>query len=165
MTNWYNNYGQLKCFKSCLVASWLMYSGGPQQAQSKQVVSQLPFSRYPYRVLCRLAVFGLCWSQVQIVLWPSHMPRSGQEELRRTKARLVREQRQRTLRRQRQLLWPAENLPNNSDSESDSEERGVKKPDLLQFSKCDLCLNLFCFILLTLVANLLVWQYLLSRRV
>ncbi len=93
------------------------------------------------------------------------MPWSGQEELQRTKARLVREQRQRTLRRQRQLLRPAVNLPNESDSESDSEERGVKEPDPLQASKRDLCLNLLCFILLTLVANLLVWQYLLSRRV
>jgi hypothetical protein len=44
------------------------------------------------------------------------MPSSGQEELLRTKARLVRELRQRTLRRQRQLLHPA------SDSDSDSEE-------------------------------------------
>jgi hypothetical protein len=93
------------------------------------------------------------------------MPWSGQEELQRTKARLVREQRQRTLRRQRQLLWPAENLPNDTDSESDSEEKVVNKPDLLQVSKRDLCLNLLCFILLTLVANLLVWQYLLSRKV
>ncbi len=38
------------------------------------------------------------------------MPWSGQEELQRTKARLVREQRQRTLRRQRELLSLSEEL-------------------------------------------------------
>jgi hypothetical protein len=47
------------------------------------------------------------------------MPWSGQEELQRTKARLVREQRQRTLRRQRELLSPPEELY-NSDSDSDT---------------------------------------------
>ena len=39
----------------------------------------------------------------------------------RTKARLVRELRERTLRRQRQILFPAESLYNTSDSESDEE--------------------------------------------
>jgi hypothetical protein len=48
------------------------------------------------------------------------MPSSGQEELLRTKARLVRELRQRTLRRQRQLLHPVKDI--HSDSDSDSEE-------------------------------------------
>ncbi len=49
------------------------------------------------------------------------MPWSREEELLRTKARLVRELRERTLRRQRQILFPAESLYNNSDSESDEE--------------------------------------------
>ena len=49
------------------------------------------------------------------------MPWSSQEELLRTKARIVREQRQRTLRRQRELLHPAKDLYNNSDSETESE--------------------------------------------
>jgi hypothetical protein len=46
---------------------------------------------------------------------------SREEELLRTKARLVRELRERTLRRQRQILFPAESLYNTSDSESDEE--------------------------------------------
>jgi hypothetical protein len=49
------------------------------------------------------------------------MPWSREEELLRTKARLVRELRERTLRRQRQILFPAESLYNTSDSESDEE--------------------------------------------
>ena len=49
------------------------------------------------------------------------MPWSREEKLLRTKARLVRELRERTLRRQRQLLFPAESLYNTSDSESDEE--------------------------------------------
>ena len=49
------------------------------------------------------------------------MPWSREEELLRTKARLVRELRERTLRRQRQILFPAESLYNISDSESDEE--------------------------------------------
>ncbi len=49
------------------------------------------------------------------------MPWSGQEELLRTKARLVRELRERTLRRQSQLLHPARSLYNDSDSESEEE--------------------------------------------
>jgi hypothetical protein len=51
------------------------------------------------------------------------MPWSGQEELLRTKARLVRELRERTLRRQRQLLHPARDLYNDSDSDSEEELR------------------------------------------
>ncbi len=49
------------------------------------------------------------------------MPWAREEELLRTKARLVRELRERTLRRQRQILFPADSLYNNSDSESDEE--------------------------------------------
>jgi hypothetical protein len=50
------------------------------------------------------------------------MPWSGQdEELLRTKARLVRELRERTLRRQSQLLHPARDLYNDSDSGSEEE--------------------------------------------
>ena len=49
------------------------------------------------------------------------MPWSREEESLRTKARLVRELRERTLRRQRQILFPAESLYNTSDSESDEE--------------------------------------------
>jgi hypothetical protein len=51
------------------------------------------------------------------------MPWSGEEELQRTKARLVRELRQRTLRRQRQLLHPAEDFYSDSDSDSEEELR------------------------------------------
>ncbi len=49
------------------------------------------------------------------------MPWSREEELLRTKARIVRELRQRTLRRQRQLLHPAKSLYSNSDSDSEEE--------------------------------------------
>ncbi len=49
------------------------------------------------------------------------MPWSREEELLRTKARLVRELRERTLRRQRQILFPVKSLYNNSDSDSDEE--------------------------------------------
>jgi hypothetical protein len=51
------------------------------------------------------------------------MPWSREEELLRTKARIVRELRQRTLRRQRQLLHPAKNLYSDSDSDSEEELR------------------------------------------
>ncbi len=44
------------------------------------------------------------------------MPWTAKEELLRTKARLVRELRQRTLRRQRPLEFPAKDLYNDSDS-------------------------------------------------
>ncbi len=88
-------------------------SDGGSLVKAKQVVSQLPFSRSVYLVC---ACFGLsCYPLTLTVLW-HHLPSSGQEELLRTKARLVRELRKRTLRRQRQLLHPA------SDSDSDSEE-------------------------------------------
>ncbi len=49
------------------------------------------------------------------------MPWSREEELLRTKARIVRELRNRTLRRQSQILFPAKDLYNTSDSESDEE--------------------------------------------
>jgi hypothetical protein len=93
------------------------------------------------------------------------MPWSSKEELLRTKARLVREQRQRTLRRQRELLHPAKDLYNNSDSETDSEgEIDIAKPDSLSQYKRNLCLSVFCFLVLVITVNLLVLQYILSRR-
>jgi hypothetical protein len=94
------------------------------------------------------------------------MPWSGQEELRRTKARLVKEQRQRTLRRQRELLFPADTLYNSdSDSESEPEVRvDIVKSDHLSKYKKDLCLTVFCSIILTIAANLLVWKYILLRK-
>ncbi len=51
------------------------------------------------------------------------MPWSREEELLRTKARIVRELRERTLRRQRQLLHPVKDLYSDSDSDSDEELR------------------------------------------
>ena len=94
------------------------------------------------------------------------MPWSAQEELLRTKARLVREQRQRTLRRQRELLHPAASLYNDSDSESESEDSGdICKPDPLSQYKRDLCLSVSCFLILAIVVNLLVLQYILSRKI
>jgi hypothetical protein len=94
------------------------------------------------------------------------MPWSSQEELLRTKARLVREQRQRTLRRQRELLYPAKDLYNNSDSDSESEgEVDIVKPDSLSQYKRDLCLSVFCFLILAITVNLLVLQYILYRRI
>ena len=94
------------------------------------------------------------------------MPGSGQKELLRTKARLVREQRQRTLRRQRELLFPAANLSDDSDSETDPEgSSDICKPDPLSQYKRDLCLSVYCFLVLTIVVNLLVLQYILSRRI
>ncbi len=94
------------------------------------------------------------------------MPWSGQEELLRTKARLVREQRQRTLRRQRELLYPARDLYNNSDSETESEgEVDIVKSDSLSQYKRDLYLSVFCFLILAITVNLLVLQYILSRRI
>ena len=94
------------------------------------------------------------------------MPWSSKEELLRTKARLVREQRQRTLRRQRELLHPAKDLYNNSDSETESEgEVDIVKSDSLSQYKRDLCLSVFCFLILAITVNLLVLQYILSRRI
>ncbi len=94
------------------------------------------------------------------------MPGSGQKELLRTKARLVREQRQRTLRRQRELLFPAADLSDDSDSETDPEVSGdICRPDPLSQYKRDLCLSVCCFVVLTIVVNLLVLQYILYRRI
>ncbi len=91
---------------------------------------------------------------------------SGLEELQRTKARLEKEQRQRTLRRQRELLYPAEELPSDSDSDSEPEGRiDIVKPDPLSQYKKDLCLTVICSLILTIAANFLVWQYVLSRMV
>jgi hypothetical protein len=94
------------------------------------------------------------------------MPWSRQEELQRTKARLVREQRERTLRRQRQLLFPPESLY-NSDSDSDTEtshRSNTIKSDHLSKYKRDLGLSVCCVLILVIAANLLVWQYLLLRK-
>jgi hypothetical protein len=94
------------------------------------------------------------------------MPWSGQEELQRTKARLIREQRQRTLRRQRELLSPSEELY-NSDSDSDtkpSHRPSNNKLDHLSKYKRDLGLSVCCVLTLIIVANLLVWQLLLLRK-
>jgi hypothetical protein len=95
------------------------------------------------------------------------MPWSGQQELQRTKTRLVKEQRQRTLRRQRELLFPSDTLY-NSDSDSETELRhrvDTIKPDNLSKYKRDLCLSVFCVLILVIAANLLVWQSILLRRV
>jgi hypothetical protein len=94
------------------------------------------------------------------------MPLSSQEELQRTKARLVRELRERTLRRQRQLLHPAEDL--YSDSDSDTEPKGeidqVRSVPLYQYKR-DLYLTVIFSFVLSIVANLLVVQFSLTRRV
>jgi hypothetical protein len=94
------------------------------------------------------------------------MPWSRQEELQRTKARLVREQKERTSRRQRQLLFPPESLYN---SESDSDTKPSSRPntvktDHLSKYKRDLGLGVCCLVILAITANLLVWQYLLLRK-
>jgi hypothetical protein len=93
------------------------------------------------------------------------MPWSGQEELLRTKARLVRDLRQRTLRRQRQLLSPAEDLYSDSDSETEPESKidKAKSVPLSQYKR-DLRLTVIRTLLLTIAASLLVSQYLLIRR-
>jgi hypothetical protein len=94
------------------------------------------------------------------------MPWSRQEELQRTKARLVREQRERTLRRQRELLSPSGSLY-NSDSDSETElghSENTNKPDNLSKYKKDLCLSVSCALILLITANLLVWQFLLLRK-
>jgi hypothetical protein len=118
-----------------------------------------------YLVLCVacLDIFANLWAWL---CCGYHMPGSGQKELLRTKARIVREQRQRTLRRQRELLFPAANLSDDSDSETDPEGSGdICKPDPLSQYKRDLCLSVCCFLVLTIVVNLLVLQYILSRRI
>ena len=141
-------------------------SNGGSLVKAKQVVSQLPFSRYPCLVLCvvsSLVLSAYLWT------WPCceiHMPWSRQEELQRTKARLVREQRERTLRRQRQLLFPPESLY-NSESDSDTEpsnRSNTIKSDHLSKYKRDLGLCVCCLVILVITANLLAWQYLLLRK-
>jgi hypothetical protein len=93
------------------------------------------------------------------------MPWSGQEELQRTKARIVRELRQRTLRRQEQLLYPADNLYNDSDSDTEPEVKTVrgKSVPLSQYKR-DLCLSIVCSFLLSFAVGYLAYQYLLIRR-
>ena len=93
------------------------------------------------------------------------MPGSGQEELLRTKARLVRELRQRTLRRQGQLLPPAEDLYSDSDSETEPESKidKVKSVPLSQYKR-DLCLSIVYSFLLSFAVGYLAYQYLLIRR-
>ncbi len=93
------------------------------------------------------------------------MPWSGQEELLRTKARLVRELRQRTLRRQRKLLSPAEDLYSDSDSETEPESKidKVKSVPLSQYKR-DLRLTVICSFLLSFAVSYLAYQYLLIRR-
>ena len=141
-------------------------SDGGSLVKAKQVVSQLPFSRYRCLVLCALSSSVL---SAYLCSWPCcviHMPWSRQEELQRTKARLVREQRERTLRRQRQLLFPPESLYNN-DSDSDTEPNhrpNTIKSDHLSKYKRDLGLSICCGLILVITANLLVWQYLLLRK-
>jgi len=94
-----------------------------------------------------------------------HMPWTRQEELQRTKARLVREQRERTLRRQRQLLFPAEELYNSSESETEPESKidKVKSVPLSKYKR-DLCLTVICSLLLSFAVSCLALQYLLIRR-
>jgi hypothetical protein len=93
------------------------------------------------------------------------MPWSSQEELLRTKARLVRELRQRTLRRQRQLLFPADDLYSDSDSETEPESKIDKdKPVPLSQYRRDLCLAVICTLLLSITVSLLAYQFLLIRR-
>ncbi len=94
------------------------------------------------------------------------MPWSRQEELLRTKARLVRKLREKTLRRQRQLLYPAEDLYSDSDSDTEPKEKigQVKSVPLSQYKR-DLYLTVVCSFILSIAVNLLVVQYLLTRRV
>ncbi len=93
------------------------------------------------------------------------MPWTGQDELLRTKARLARELRQRTLRRQRQLLSPAEDLYSDSDSETEPESKidKVKSVPLSQYKR-DLCLTVDCSFLLSFAVSCLAYQYLVIRR-
>ncbi len=141
-------------------------SDGRYLVKAKQVVSQLPFSRYPCLVLGDVPSSVLF---AFLCAWPCcviHMPWSRQEELQRTKARIVREQRERTLRRQRQVLFPPEELY-NSDSDSDTERShrsNTIKLDHLSKYKRDLDLSVCCVLILVIAANLLVLQYLLLRK-
>ena len=93
------------------------------------------------------------------------MPWTAKEELLRTKARLVRELRQRTLRRQRPLEFPAKDLYNDSDSETELESKidKVKSVPLSQYKR-DLCLTVICSLLLSFAVSYLAYQYLLIRR-
>jgi hypothetical protein len=93
------------------------------------------------------------------------MPWTRQEELQRTKARIVRELRQRTLRRQEQLLYPADSLYNDSDSDTESEVKTVrgKSVPLSQYKR-DLCLSIVCSFLISFAVSYLAYQYLLIRR-
>ena len=141
-------------------------SDGGSLVKAKQFVSQLPFSRYLYPVLCVVSSFVLFAYLCIRPCCEIHMPWSGQEELQRTKARLVRELRERTLRRQRQLLFPPEALY-NSDSDSDTEPNhrpNTIKSDHLFKYKRDLGLSVCCVLIIVNAANLLVWQYLLLRK-
>jgi hypothetical protein len=134
--------------------------------KTKQVVSQLPFSRYPCLVLCAVSSSVL---PAYLCTWPCceiHMPWTRQEELQRTKARLVREQRERTLRRQRQLLFPPEELYNSdSDCETEPEAKTArgKSVPLSQYKR-DLCLSIVCSFLLSFAVSCLAYQYLLIGR-
>jgi hypothetical protein len=66
----------------------------------------------------------------------------------------------------KELLHPAASLYNDSDSETESEGGGdICKPDPLSQYKRDLCLSVYCFLILAIVVNLLVLQYILSRRI
>ena len=137
-------------------------SDGGSLVKTKQVVSQLPFSRYPCLVLCVVSSSVL---SAYLCTWPCceiHMPWSRQEELQRTKARLVREQRERTLRRQRQLLFPPESLY-NSDIETSHRSNTIKSDHLSKYKR-DLGLGVCCLVILVITANLLAWQYLLLRK-
>jgi len=141
-------------------------SDGGSLVKTKQVVSQLPFSRSCYLVLCAVfssVLFAYLWSWL---CCETHMPWSRQEELQRTKARLVREQRERTLRRQRQLLFPPESLYNSeSDGETGPSHRpNTIKSDHLSKYKRDLGLGACCLVILVVTANLLVLQYVLLRK-
>ena len=93
------------------------------------------------------------------------MPWTAKEELQRTKARLVRELKQRTLRRQRQLEFPAEDLYNDSDSETEPESKidKVKSVPLSQYNR-DLCLIVICIFHLSFAISYLAYQCLLIRR-
>jgi hypothetical protein len=69
------------------------------------------------------------------------------------------------LRRQRQLLFPAEELYNSSDSEAEPESKidKVKSVPLSKYKR-DLCLTVICSLLLSFAVSCLALQYLLTRR-
>ncbi len=78
----------------------------------------------------------------------------------------MRELRERTLRRHRQLLYPAEDLYSDSDSDTEPKEKvdQVKSVPLSKYKR-DLYLTAICSFILSIAVNLLVLQYLLTRRV